>query len=85
MGCVWVCGHHTAIFVLRKLELSLRQRERNNQIRDKYTLCVFESVRECVCVYTYLRLSLCVLYSMMVLGGRFRTRRSVSLMRDVVT
>lgn len=34
--------------------------------------------------HTYLMLSVCVLYSMMVLGGRFRTRRSVSLMRAVV-
>lgn len=29
-------------------------------------------------------LSVCVLYSMMVLGGRLRTRRNVSLMRAVV-
>uniref|UniRef100_A0A0E9X1T7 Uncharacterized protein n=1 Tax=Anguilla anguilla TaxID=7936 RepID=A0A0E9X1T7_ANGAN len=46
--------HHNAIFVLRKLELSLR-------------------------------LSLWVLYSIMVLGGKLRTRRSVSLIREVVT
>lgn len=32
----------------------------------------------------YLRLSLCVLYSMMVFVGRFRTRRKVSRIRDVV-
>lgn len=34
--------------------------------------------------HTYLMLSVWVLYSMMVLGGRLRTRRSVSLMRAVV-
>jgi len=30
------------------------------------------------------RLSVCVLYSMIVLGGKFRTRFNVSRMRDVV-
>lgn len=34
---------------------------------------------------TYFILSLCVLYSMMVLGGRLRTRFSVSRIRDVTT
>lgn len=34
--------------------------------------------------HTYLMLSVWVLYSMMVLGGRLRTRRRVSLMRAVV-
>ena len=34
---------------------------------------------------SYLRLSVCVLYSMMVLGGRFRTRFIVSRIRVVVT
>jgi len=36
-----------------------------------------------VCV-THLMLSVCVLYSIMVLGGRLRTLRKVSLMRAVV-
>lgn len=34
---------------------------------------------------TYLRLSLCVLYSMTVFGGRLRTRFNVSRIREVVT
>ena len=34
---------------------------------------------------TYLMLSVCVLYSMMVLGGRFNTLFNVSLILDVVT
>lgn len=44
-------------------------------------------VKSDMCVYVYtthLMLSVCVLYSMIVFGGRFRTRRRVSLMRAVV-
>ena len=37
-----------------------------------------------MCVSSYLMLSVCILYSMMVLGGRLRTLRNVSLMRAVV-
>lgn len=54
-----------------------------------YTLVVLEIkliMQACVhlCAATHLILSVCVLYSMMVFGGRLRTLRRVSLMRAVV-
>lgn len=66
------CCHTEKIFVNMHIQVSVKEREKLERKNNK-------TLR-----HTYLMLSVCVLYSMMVLGGRLRTLRRVSLMREVV-
>lgn len=77
-----MCLHLTKTSVFRKLELSLEIKE--EEVERKERKKIINPHLNGETTIPYLRESVWFLYSSMVLGGRFKTRRRVSRIRVVV-